>query len=116
MKKRVVIVLAKCGQVNGSYGIRVEEKSRGKWFADWAFKIQETVAKKEGYGEVEIPPFYLDSAYPGCPYCGNKVYFQCGCLKLSCWNGEEMRVRCGWCGQKVELGGSIESITAGEDR
>ena len=116
-KNKAIIILSKCSNKKGSFGIRVEEKSPGKWFADWAFAIQDTVAKKEGYDNVTIPSFDIENAYPGCPYCENKYYFQCSCNnKLSCWNGRDRTVTCGWCDHKAELSGEIESITVGGDR
>lgn len=116
-KNKVVIVLSKCSNKKELFGIRVEEKSPGKWSADWAFKIQDAMAKKEGYAEIKIPVFEIESAYPGCPYCKNRSFFQCTCgYKLSCWNERDKTVTCGWCGHQSELNGNIENITAGEDR
>ena len=34
-----VVVLAKCGNSNKTYGLRVEKTGRDKWLVTWAFPI-----------------------------------------------------------------------------
>lgn len=96
--------------------MRFEEKSKGRWVADWAFAVKEAYAKKEGYEHTTIAgTFTLDTAYPGCPYCEAKSFFNCGCGKVNCWDGKTKIVACSWCNQTSELGGQIETLSAGED-
>ena len=113
----VVVVMARCNRSRQSFGIRLEEKARGRWIANWAFAIREETAAKEGYGQSEITGvFGFDSAYPGCPHCHAPSIFQCVCGKVACWDGESRVVTCPWCGTTVELREPIESLTVGGDR
>ncbi len=50
----VVIITAHCSKTGNRMGIRLEEKSRRHWVADWAFKIKESVASKEGYDKSRV--------------------------------------------------------------
>ena len=64
------IGIAKCANTGKIYGVRVEEKKKGKWWATWAFPIKPEVAKREGYTEQAFPSdLQFDTEYPGCPYC-----------------------------------------------
>lgn len=116
-RPNVVIVLARCRHNRQGFGIRFEEKSRGQWTADWAFAVKETAARREGYDQGEIAgEFEVDPAYPGCPHCEAKLLLKCGCGKVACWNGEDHRVTCPWCGRAGEVRGIAESLQAGSDR
>ena len=114
----VVVVLARCRITRQLFGIRIEEKYPTQWLADWAFSIHEKQAKKEGYGNSQIRgSFGVDMAvYPGCPNCQAPGFFKCSCGKLGCWDGESRTVTCPWCGARIELGGSIDALSAGGDR
>ena len=113
----VVIILAKCRSQKSTFGIRIEEKQPSVWLVDWAFAIQEQRANKEGYDRSEIRgTFGTDPAYPGCPYCRAPGFFKCGCGKVGCWDGESMTVTCPWCRNRIQLGGTIENLSAGGDR
>ena len=117
-KPNVVIVTARCNNKKQNFGIRVEEKDRNTWIADWAFPIKESTARKERYDMNKISGnIIFDSQYPGCPYCESKGIFLCGrCNKVSCFNGKTEIVFCPWCNEKLKLGGHIESLSAGGDR
>lgn len=118
-RPHVMIVLARCSRraEGAAFGMRFEEKQRGYWEADWAFAIKETSAKREGYDRGKISGHFLfATAYPGCPHCGTKCIFQCGCGKVGCWDGESKTVTCPWCKCRTELRGDIESLDAGGDR
>lgn len=115
----VVIVLARCSRDGQPYGMRVEEKSPGQWYIDWAFPIQDAVAGREGYGSNEIRGSFAieQPGFPGCPHCGGPSFFKCGCGKMTCWDGSSRSVTCRWCGGAGELSsGSIESMDSGGDR
>ena len=108
--------MARCNRTKQNFGIRLEEKQKGQWTADWAFAVKETYSKKEGYDHNTIAgTFILDSAYPGCPYCSAKGIFQSSCGKVNCWDGNTNIVTCAWCDQIVELRGQIETLKAGVD-
>ena len=115
---RVVVALARCRSSKNTFGIRVEEKSKAQWIADWAFSISENKALKEGYDRTEIRgSFAIDAdRYPGCPHCHASAFFKCGCGKLACWDGENRQLTCPWCGTKGEIKGLIESLNIGNDR
>lgn len=113
----VVIIVARCSQSKEIFGIRMEEKLPGQWISDWAFRLKEQTARKEGYHQTKITgSFNVDSAYPGCPYCENRGFFKCGCGHIACWNGHKNPVTCPWCNETIELGGMVTELTAGEDR
>jgi hypothetical protein len=113
----VVVVLARCGQSREPFGIRFEEKGRGQWIADWAFDLEEGVAKREGYDRDAIKgTFGFAEDYPGCPTCRAGSCFKCGCGKVSCWDGVQRTVTCPWCGKTGTLSGSFDSLSAGGDR
>lgn len=121
--RNVVIVMARCCQSKQSFGIRLEEKIPSQWVADWAFRIKESTAKKEGYDKSEIAgSFSVDEAYLGCPYCKRTSFCLCGgklfsqCNKVSCADGEGENHICPWCGSNGKIGGHIERLNAGNDR
>ena len=62
--------IARCTAMSKIYGVRVEERNKGKWWATWAFPIKSEVAKREGYEEQPFPSdLQFEKKYPGCPYC-----------------------------------------------
>lgn len=114
----VVIVMSRCSRHRESYGIRLEEISRGMWSADWAFPVKETIAKKEGYDRSEIKGiFIVADEYPGCPYCKNKGIILCGCDKVSCYDNRSPIASCAWCGTKgqIGVGSGVTGLKAGGD-
>ncbi len=109
--------MARCSQNGQDFGIRFEEKGRGRWIANWAFDSQETSARRGEYDRGEITgDFEFDADYPGCPHCGAPSIFQCVCGKVACWNGESHAITCPWCGTTVELRDPIGSLSARADR
>jgi hypothetical protein len=113
----VVVILARCKKTKKLFGIRLEEEHTSRWFADWAFSIQENKARKEGYAQNTIQgSFDIDPAYPGCPHCQAPGFFQCSCGKIGSYDGESRQVICPWCGRKIELSGLITSIQSNQDR
>ncbi|MFP3088975.1 hypothetical protein LQZ21_01465 [Treponema sp. TIM-1] len=94
------VVLCKCPSSKGVFGIRIEEREHD-WVRTWAFKINESKAKREGFDKVKITSSMIAaSEYPGCPYCGTMNIALCSCGKLFCWSGESGQLTCPWCGQR----------------
>jgi len=102
------IVLCKCpskGKNSTSsrlFGVRIEERNND-WVRTWAFKIDEKKAKNEGFiTERTSGSLIAIDAYPGCPYCGTKLFAQCSCGKLFCYersneSPENLKLTCPWC-------------------
>lgn len=114
---QVVVVMCRCSKRLEAFGIRFEQQMPGRWLADWAFAIKETLAEKEGYDHNEIAgAFELDAKYPGCPYCEAQSVYKCGnCGKVACWDGQ-LTVTCPACKRTAQIGGQIDRLTAGKDR
>ncbi len=113
-RPNVVIVLARCGKEKKSFGLRFEETTPGTWTADWAFAIPEAQAQREGYDLGEIKGnFAFASTYPGCPHCGGQSVLKCSCGKVSCWDGQQKKIICPWCGAQGEIKGKVDSLRSG---
>jgi hypothetical protein len=54
--------------------------------------------------------FELAASYPGCPHCKATSFYLCNCQKLNCWNQQDKRVTCAWCGNSGALEGKISRI------
>ena len=111
------VLLAKCNAQNKTYGIRVEQRGTD-WVSTWAFKIDETKAKREGFHKTKITGSFRPAPeYPGCPYCGGNNLVQCGCGKMFCYNEnptnspETNGLQCPWCGIKIQQIQTVESFT-----
>lgn len=105
-----VIAICRCTHTNKLYGIRFE-RSGSDWIYTWAFPIKERAAQNENYDKTTISGNLIEGEeYPGCPYCGTKGFFYCGCGKLNCWNGKSRKVKCSWCGSTGTLSYGIDSI------
>ncbi len=101
----VAIVLARCTQTKQYYGMRFEERAPGYWSANWAFPLQEAIAKVEGYDRVQVKGnIELDGEYPGCPHCPNMSILQCPCQKVMCWDTLSQSVTCPHCGRTSNVG------------
>ena len=97
-KRNEMVIMGCCGKSHKSYGI-----------FQWAFKINPTVAKREGFDKNKLKGHVIhDDAFPGCPYCGNSSWWQCGscgCIVCMDVNSQETYVKCPRCGN----GGYLES-------
>ena len=103
LSEKAFATMAICEETKRPFGITVDYVSQRHYKFVWAFKIDREKAHREGYdtktvtGSVE-----LDPDYPGCPYCGTKDFYICGCGKVVCYHGQQ-RVTCPECGQVGEI-------------
>jgi len=102
--KNAIVILAKCRKNKNTFGIRAEEKSRNFISFTWAFPIADSSAKREGYDQTGLSgSVEFDNDYPGCPYCKEANFVQCGkCKKLTCYAGDRT-FTCAWCGNQGEV-------------
>ena len=96
--KQQTVVLCRCPESKGLFGIRLDYLE-GRWKAAWSFKLRESTAKREGFGNNHITyTGEYTEEFPGCPYCGSKYFVLCGmCDKLTC-DTPDVTTTCGWCG------------------
>ncbi len=92
------IVLMRCKTNKKLSGIRIEQTENGSWKMNWAFPINEEIARNEGFDKTNLTAdIYIDNEYPGCPICGAKGFVRCGsCGKLTCYDNE-ISLNCAWC-------------------
>lgn len=97
------ILLIKCIKTRKTIGARIQKMSNGDWLRTWAFEIDMSRAKSEGYDSTGLTgSLGCTDEYPGCPGCGTFGFVQCGvCKKISCYNGETSLI-CPWCNTKLE--------------
>jgi hypothetical protein len=100
------VVLCKCPESKKIFGVRIEKRGND-WVRTWAFKIDETKAKREGFDEETAKGSMISvDKYSGCPYCGTLNIAQCACGKIFCSHSHSrkeqgtniMRMTCPWCG------------------
>ena len=110
------VLLFRCPNAKRSYGVRVQKMRDGDWYRTWAFKLSEKTARREGYDRSVIRGnLYATEEYPGCPYCGAKVFVMCGsCNKISCWDGTD-RFTCPWCGVSSGVSEADDVFTVSTD-
>ncbi|MDR1642066.1 MAG: hypothetical protein LBT59_20450 [Clostridiales bacterium] len=100
------VVLAKCTSTSKLFGIRVQENENG-WFPTWAFPINESAARREGYDQSTITVTLSPTPeYPGCPHCKASKFWKCSkCGKVVCldWRGVAMSLTCAYCGEVISL-------------
>lgn len=107
------VLVLKCGMTKKSYGVRIQKMADGDWKRTWAFPLREEVAKREGYDQSTVSGSLSETdAFPGCPYCGNRPFYQCGtCHKIVCWNPKDLRVTCPWCNVTSDIEGYLDRFT-----
>jgi hypothetical protein len=98
-------------------GIRLEEKSRKNWVADWAFKVKESIASKEGYDRARVDgQFEFGNDFPGCPYCESHSFVLCDCQNLLCYEASDRKFKCPKCGLSAMVGtDAVTSLSASQD-
>lgn len=113
------IAMCKCKEAKGrTYGVRFQRDGFG-WKYTWAFKMNESSAKREGYNDTQIMGnIEPEEEYPGCPYCKTKYFVVCGsCQHLNCNISLGTVFTCEWCGHTGVLGDfSGDGIASGGDR
>lgn len=114
------IAMCKCKEAKGrTYGVRFQRDGSSSWKYTWAFEMNESSAKREGYNDTQIMGnIDPDESYPGCPYCKTKYFVICGaCQHLNCNIGTGNLFTCEWCGNTGMLGGFYgDGIASGGDR
>jgi len=98
------VIMATCYQSKKTFGIR-SEKTNGTWHFTWAFSMDKSVAKREGYDSTTVKgSIVIDSDYPGCPYCKSGGFVQCGnCQNMVCWDNKNTQFKCPDCGNQGEV-------------
>lgn len=99
MKKNAIVIIAACGKSKRKFAIRSEQISNA-WYFTWAFKINESRIKSEGFDKSKISGLlYVANEYPGCPHCGATGFVRCGsCGKISCFGENDKLFTCPFCG------------------
>jgi len=100
--------------------MRVEEREKS-WVRTWAFPIDETKAKNEGFFANKVSLSGTDDEYPGCPFCKDTSFVKCGtCEKIGCAggtvkDGNTGSYTCPWCGNTggVEYVDSVDTSGGG---
>jgi hypothetical protein len=109
------IVRAKCSATKAAFGIRLDQAA-SSWVAAWAFPLNQGAAPEREHPTTRLNgQITCSDNYPGCPNCKAESFFLCGCGKVGCWDGESSTVTCPWCDQTAAVGGTLESLDAGED-
>jgi len=120
MLVNAAVILAKCSRSKQLFGVRAEE--RGKtWERTWAFPIDESKARREGYDKNKIPLGASAAEYPGCPHCKDGGIVKCSfCGRIGCAGGMEKKGKkgsyaCPWCGGSgdVEYVNSVDTSGGG---
>ncbi|MCL2185142.1 MAG: hypothetical protein FWB86_04705 [Treponema sp.] len=104
------VVLGKCSKTKKLFGMRVEKRGK-EWVRTWAFPLDESTAKNEGFAANKVSVGGADSEYPGCPHCKNGGFVLCGCDKVGCSGGIRKEgnleiYTCPWCGNS----GAVENV------
>ena len=103
------VIMVRCEKCKKPFGARIEKRENG-WWVNWAFKIDDKIAKSEGFdSEVIEGQVFIDEEYPGCVHCGSKGIVICKCGKVTCWEGQKS-MRCGWCNQKSFVTGGAGRV------
>ena len=110
----VVVITAHCSKSGNRMGIRLEEKSRKHWIADWAFKVKDIIASKEGYDLTQVNgQFEFSHEFPGCPYCQSGSFVLCECNRLLCYDSKSSHFKCPKCGTTGTVSSdAVKSLSA----
>lgn len=111
------VIISRCERSHGGYGMRVEEREDGTWWATWTYALDEKRAEREGFGQTIIrSTLNVDRPFRGCPHCEANSFVKCGvCERFSCWRGAPMW-KCAWCATSGTPTGAITSFGTGGDR
>ena len=109
LRKDAFAVSAYCGKYRKPFGMTVNPGCGGGTFV-WAFPMKEGQAKREGYESRSVSGTITNAPeFNGCPHCGAKNFWFCGCGAIVCFDGKMTQTcpKCGWHGKLVYL----ESVT-----
>ena len=106
----VDVVLGRCQQGKGSFGMRVEETSPRLWSVTWSFPLSEQRARSEGYGARTLHGTFAAPTVSCCPHCSARSFVKCNCGRVTCWNGAT-HFTCQWCGLYGPVSGQINSLS-----
>lgn len=110
-----IILLVKCSDCGKLFGIRMQKNKNNIWVCNWAFPINENIAKSEGYVNNTIEgKIQISKDYPGCPYCSALSFYKCICGKLNCWDGYSQNQNCSWCNESIEIKDLITKLEGGQ--
>lgn len=103
--KKMIAVMCRCSKTKKLFGIRFDHITGDIWEYAWAFPLKEGADKREKLYRLSVKGRFVNGKnYNGCPYCGNKNFYQCGnCKNLVCWDGIIKPVTCPHCGNKGNL-------------
>ena len=123
MKKipEAAVAICKCSNTGKLFGLRFQKEDKNLWDLTWAFTMEQKTAEHEGYDTTIIKGHInVLRVFPGCPYCGHKGIFVCGCGKLNCVGNDfeqKKKVKCKWCGKEGTLSAyDGQGIKSGRDR
>lgn len=104
VKREEMVIMATCQQTKRPFGITAK-KEGGNYIFYWAFKLNPTTAKREGFEKNKVSGNIFNAEeYPGCPHCGADTWVQCGqCKKFICMSRGQKVVRCPECGNEGEI-------------
>ena len=112
------VIVCRCEKTGKMYGMTMLKYGSGKeayWEHHWTFALDEKAAGREGYSSAFTikGDIRWSKKWPGCPYCGNGGYFNCGsCGKMNCYSDKPV-AKCQWCKTDCTISGTIESLDVG---
>ena len=61
------VLVMKCGLSRNTFGVRIQKMRDGDWYRTWAFKLNDKLAKREGYELQSISGSLIATEdFPGC--------------------------------------------------
>lgn len=104
LKREEMVVMATCQKTKKPFGITVQKKGNEYEFT-WAFKINPSSVKKEGYDKNKANGnIFMNENFPGCPHCNATSWFQCGkCKSFVCMDEGTEMVKCPLCGNEGKV-------------
>ena len=107
------VLVMKCGLSRNTFGVRIQKMRDGDWYRTWAFKLNDKLAKREGYELQSISGSLIATEdFPGCPYCGAHSFYQCGnCNKIVYWDTKDTSLTCPWCNNSCDTMVQVEQFS-----
>ena len=90
VSKEAFAILAACSRSREYFGIAVDPVGKKQFKLVWSFKMTKDQAIREGTDKRNVQGQILtDQNFNFCPYCGGKMFAQCGnCGHFICYNNE----------------------------